>query len=166
MDKIIPIKKRTQYFMFQLEIFRGKLPFLYEIKCNITNIVKINTGILWEFKYVIVSKIWKSKKMYFWIEYVMDSVSETLNGIHARNTKYCVTKIERINPIFVLKKGWDVIEGNLLDKILWIAKYEPCNNPQTTKFQAAPCHKPPKNITISRFRYVLDLDFLLPPNGI
>ena len=87
MDKIIPIKKRTQYFMFQLEIFRGKLPFLYEIKCNITNIVKINTGILWEFKYVIVSKIWKSKKMYFWIEYVMDSVSETLNGIHARNTK-------------------------------------------------------------------------------
>ena len=29
---------------------------------------------------------------------------------------------------------------------LWTAKATPCNIPQNTKFQEAPCHKPPRNM--------------------
>ena len=36
-------------------------------------------------------------------------------------------------------------------------------DPQSTKFQEAPCHSPPKNMVIIRFRYWRNLPFRFPP---
>ena len=36
---------------------------------------------------------------------------------------------------------------------LWTAKATPCNIPQNTKFQEAPCHKPPRNMVMIRLAY-------------
>ena len=63
------------------------------------------TEILCELIISIVSITWKSSITYFCIEYARCSISPTLNEIHARKTKYCVTNIEIIRPDLVLKNN-------------------------------------------------------------
>ena len=53
----------------------------------------------------------------------------------------------------------------------WIKNFSinnitPKYNPQMTKFQAAPCHKPVNAHTIKIFLINLNLLTLFPPNGI
>ena len=79
---------------------------------------------------------------------------------------HVLTNIDIIFPNLLLKNTLFSTFGNLFTINLCIAKYAPCSIPQTTKFHEAPCHNPPKNITIARFEYVLTSDFLLPPSGI
>ena len=49
---------------------------------------------------------------------------------------------------------------------LWTAKATPCNIPQNTKFQEAPCHKPPRNMVMIRLAYWRILPLRLPPRDI
>lgn len=107
----------------------------------------------------------KSRKRYFFIQYNMYPTFFSLNAIQARKIKYCVTKIDNKRPHDLLKKRHFARLGNVLEIARWAAKYEPCNNPQITKFHDAPCHNPPRNITMNKLRYVLGSDFLFPPSG-
>ena len=41
----------------------------------------------------------------------------------------------------------------------------PCHNPQMTKFQLAPCHRPHRKNTVTRLRYIRAGTTRLPPSG-
>ena len=45
------------------------------------------------------------------------------------------------------------------------ANIAPCQAPQITKVQFAPCHNPPSTITIKRLKYVRTTPFRFPPSG-
>src|SRR5690349_18904787 len=94
-------------------------------------------------------------------------------------------------PISVMRKNtqpmqttWkvsktDIAENNLLSKnpfktvvfcrhwlkLRCTIKQSPWKTPQTTKFHAAPCHKPPRAIVKSKLRSVLSLEPFEPPRG-
>ena len=118
----IIVKNSVQYGSFDEAIFPKVLGFRYTRKCNIKNNIINITGNLWEDKKGSIFDVWKSNKTYFSIEYSIWSVLLTLNGIHAKNTKYWVIKIEITLPNLLLKNGWIFKWGNLFEIDLWIAR--------------------------------------------
>src|SRR5260370_40719696 len=43
------------------------------------------------------------------------------------------------------------LSSNKMRQMRSITRYEPCNKPQTTNVQAAPCQSPPRNMTKTKF---------------
>ena len=97
------VKKIVQYLSLNDAIFFKVFGFIYTRKCNTKNNTIKRMGSLWENMKGSMFAVWKSINTYFSIEYSIWSVLETLNGIHAKNTKYWVIKIETILPSRLLK---------------------------------------------------------------
>ena len=145
-------KNKIQYGNFNLESFVGRFFVRYEIKCSNTKNAIIAIGYFCDIIKGIEFSVKKSKNTYFCILTNIKFVSAIVNGIQAKNIKYCVMKIDVILPVLVLKNFKSFKAGNLLSNILCIAKYKPCKRPHITKFHEAPCQSPPRNITIIKFK--------------
>ena len=51
-----------------------------------------------------------------------------------------------------LKNGLFAIDGKRSEINLCIVRYTPCNIPHITKFHDAPCHNPPRNMTVIKLK--------------
>src|SRR5262245_30988000 len=70
--------------------------------------------------------------------------------IQAKQTKFTVTKIRAI-----LRQAPSTLPPpEKLCQARVAASPTPCSNPQITKFQLAPCHRPPSSMVRIRFEYV------------
>ena len=90
------------------------------------------------------------------------SMSTERKKTHPAQTKWKVK-----NPLINLPTTLGGRFLLLLSSIaLSIASPPPCNKPQATKVQAAPCQRPPKSIVRRRFRYVRNFPLRFPPSPI
>ena len=120
-DNITP-RTIPQYRNFIFAIVWIRFALLYEMKWRITNAIINAIGTLCVNMISRAPSSWRSIITNFCIEYNMCSVSWTLNGIHARNTKYCVISIEIIFPNLLLKNGLLASVGNAFCSILCMAR--------------------------------------------
>src|ERR1035438_1930880 len=90
-------------------------------------------------------------------------VSVSANDLLRKGTQQRMTKNKVTTH--ATSGGMETLGEKCLVHSLCTAKAQPWSPPQTTKFQLAPCQRPPSNIVRNRFRYVLRTPWRFPPSG-